>query len=489
MSDAPPSPAVTSGLVWKGPICEFLADTTREQDLEGSRACGKTTACLFKVLTSVLAYPGIWWLICRYSADDTDTKLRSAFERMCRVVLTEEQQPNWNSREKCYDFPFGSKVYAYGLKATDAKSRYSKLRGGSFAGIYNDQSEELPEDLAEELRAGLRQPGFPHQLIFSPNPPSEQSWLAGQFPVSNVLPGRRHYSLSLYDNAHNLEPETIAGLETSFPVGHAKHRTLILGQRGVNVIGHAVYGGAFSRSLHCRPLTFRPDLPLLEAIIVGKGHPCWIAAQRTYAGGLHLLGGLIGGDPKVGLFIEDFLPLVAAYREKWFPKAVTIKTCCNASDGGSSASPRYGLIKLLRSRGLTPLAREDANGHDVQLTMIERLAGHMRRRGPDGQECFAITNEPAQWRRIVGDGDLPSDFLADGCEAGYVWSEHTISVGNLELRQPFHDDWFEHGMKALELLELHFGTSPSQAERAAQRRQTPREYATGPASSAMEWAR
>src|SRR4029079_1345810 len=129
------------------------------------------------------------------------------FEAVCQ---TAGSVPAWNAKELAYDFPNGSKCYAYGLKSPDALSRYSKMRGMGVAGIYNDQTEELPEDFSLELRLRLRQPGFPHQLIFSPNPPNVTHWLAQQFPPDNSKPNRKYYAISIHDNAHNLPPELLA---------------------------------------------------------------------------------------------------------------------------------------------------------------------------------------------------------------------------------------------------------------------------------------
>jgi hypothetical protein len=83
-------------------------------------------------------------------------------------------------------------------------SRYSKMRGMGVAGIYNDQTEELPEDFSLELRLRLRQPGFPHQLLFSPQPAERHALAGAAVPDGQPDPGRKYYAISIHDNAHNL---------------------------------------------------------------------------------------------------------------------------------------------------------------------------------------------------------------------------------------------------------------------------------------------
>jgi hypothetical protein len=48
-------------------------------------------------------------------------------------------------------------------------------------------------------------------------------------------------------------------------------------------------------------------------------------------------------------------------------------------------------------------------------------------------------------------------WLADGFEAGYVWDEHEVSVGNKKMRKPKADGWYEHGQVCAQYLELNFG--------------------------------
>ena len=436
---------------WQGPIAEFFRDTTPELDLEGSRLSGKTTACLWKEHWAVMHYPGIWSFIGRFADGETTSKLCPVFEQICEQA---GERPTWHADELYYGFRNGSRVYAFGLKAPDHLSRYAKLRGLSAARVYIDQTEEVPADFSSELRAALRQPGYPHQLTLSPNPPNVTHWLAKEFPEANHLPGRKYYHVSIYDNAHNLPAETLRTMEASFPVGHAKRRTLLLGLRGLDVIGEPVYARLFERARHCRPLAYNPDLPLVEAIDFGKHHPCWIAAQFPPTGGIQFLGGIQGQD----LFLDEFIPIIQQHRAAWFPDISERLSCCDpAGAHQSSQGVRQNGVTLLKAQGFPSIKwAGNSNAPDVRLAMIERLGAYMTKRTTFGEQ-FGIDSDPHHWLRISRDTITPDGFLADGFEAGYVWDEHMVSVGSKQVRKARKDGWFEHGQNCSEYVELNFG--------------------------------
>jgi hypothetical protein len=68
--------------------------------------------------------------------------------------------------------------------------------------------------------------------------------------------------------------------------------------------------------------------------------------------------------------------------------------------------------------------------------------------------------DPERWLTISERATTPDRFLADGFEAGYVWDEHLVSVGNKQVRKPKKDGWYEHGQNCAEYLELNFGAEP-----------------------------
>jgi terminase large subunit-like protein len=448
-----PSDAVT--VRFRGILARFVKDETRFIDLEGALNCGKTTVCLWKELMATQKWPGIWTFMGRYGDGDNSAKLIPAWER----ILNEAGlAPKWDAQELCYLFDNGSKVYSFGLKAPDSLSRYAKLRGLGVSRIYIDQGEELPPDFFPELMQRMRQNGFPHQFTMSPNPLDENSWLAEAFPEDNSKPDRAYYSVSLYDNAHNLPPEKIADALAAYPPSHAKHRSAILGKRGLNVTGLPVYAGAFNRDLHVGPCVYNPQIPLEESIDFWKHHPCWLARQRTAYGGVRYLGGLMGQN----MYLEDFLPAVLEHRRQWFPDPVEILTCCDpAGSHDNSQGVSMNGVKVMRAHGFQPRWKDDSNRPSVRYAMIEETAALMRKRTPDG-EAYRIESNPQRWLRLSGTGRPAAvwPFLSDGDEAGYVWDDHLVSEGSKQYRKAKKDGWYEHGQNAKEYLELNFSSRP-----------------------------
>ena len=107
---------------------------------------------------------------------------------------------------------------------------------GALAGILVDQAEELPFDVYSELKGRLSQPGYHHQLIVTPNPPSEGHWLATEFPEDNRKPTHRYVRFTLRDNLVNLGEDTVEAIEAAYPQGTSQHRRLIEGRRGERIV-------------------------------------------------------------------------------------------------------------------------------------------------------------------------------------------------------------------------------------------------------------
>ena len=465
--------AIEDRMVWRGIMAAFLQDDSRLIDLEGAFRSSKTTACLRKVAKSCLRHPGIHWWLNRYSDGDTQRQLKPQWILMMqRMGIV----PTWDATGQAYVLENGSRVFIFGVKAQDQLARYSKIRGLTLAGIYNDQTEELPKDVFQEFNGRLSQPGFPHQMLLSPNPPDEDHWLATEefrtgpviqqfghhggaiYAVANrhggVQVGRRYYAVPIYANAQNLSPDTISALEAVYPPEHPKHRSAVLGMRGMNVIGEPVYKGAFSRALHERPVAFNQAVPLEEAIDFGKHHPCVVWRQVSPLGQVAHLGGILGQD----MYLEDFLALVLQYRTRWFPDVCEVRTCCDpAGASDTSHGTRQNGVGILRAHQFSPRWDPNSNAPDVRLAMIERMAGQMRQRTPEG-ERFQVND--THWLRVSKDAVVEDRFLANAYEAGYVWDVHMVSVGSKQMRKPKKDGWFEHGMNCAEYLEQNFGSAP-----------------------------
>lgn len=440
-------------LTFQGKHAEIIKDTTTpELCVLGARDSGKTTACIYKEIQQLLKFEKLKSFLFRFSDKDTQQKLVPFFREMCHNEF--HTTPVWDADESCFNFPNGSIAYMFGLQATSQRQRYSKMRGLGVARCFCEQAEEIADDIGLELRAAIRQPGFDHayQLTYCANPPPRRHWLVTQFPTNKTIKGRRLFSLSIYDNAHNLSAETIERLELAFPPKHPKHRTIILGLPGVNVTGEPVYGDLFTHDAHVTPVTYDPKLPLLEAFDFGRLNPCWVAAQRSYTGGLGWLGGILGQN----LFLEDFLAVVRQQRSEWFPNltAATARTCCTLSQ--NIETPYVLGVEQLRAAEFHPVWKTGSNSPDVVLDLIERQASLLRRRGADGQEMLRINDDASRWLTASSEGLEFSPFMAEAYGGGYAWAEKNVSVGRNEMKQPQPDDWFEYPMRAAEALVINF---------------------------------
>lgn len=435
---------------WRGKQWDALQDTTHALDVEGALRASKTTIALWKELNALLAHPGLHTILARWTEDATQSILKPIWRA---ILQSAGLLATWNAVEHYDQLPNGSRAYVRGLKAQDVQTRYGKFRGLTLSRAYIDQAEEVPQDVYLELKARLSQPGFPHQIVITPQAVDERHWIAKEFPVDNSIPDRKYIALSVYDNRHNLDGATLHNLEVTYPIGHPKRRTLIEGRRGMNVVGDPVFAQAFNRRLHERALTYNPALALEEAFDFGQHHPCWVARQVDPFGALLILGGVQGED----LFLDDFMQVVQRYRREWFGEVPTLKTCCDPAGSQSGQGQRQTGVEILRTHyppGHAIQFQTTSNAADVRLAMIEELARAMRRRTSTG-EAFGID---ATRFLVVSSrrGVMDERFLADGLEVGYVWSEHFVSVSNKPMRQPKADGWYDHGQVCLQYLQHNF---------------------------------
>ncbi len=448
-------------LKFQGVHQQILEDQTSELSVEGGRSTGKSTVLIWKELDALKKYPGMWSFCFRYSDTDNKTKLRPEIERLCAL---RGEQPAWNNTEMCYEFDNGSKLFSYGLKSADMLSRYSKLRGLAVSRVYCDQAEELPEDVATEIRFGLRPDAtarskgkdYPRQLVFGANPLSTRHWLADQFPADQRYKFRKYYALSLYDNRHNLPDDQIQRAEAAYPPDHPRYRMMILGLRGPNVVGTPIYQRVYNRDVHERPVT--PHVgPFIEAFFTGKSHPTWVIGQRTSGGSLQFIGGIIGVD----MFLADFLPIVKETRVDWFPNNAEFKTAA-APSGGSNDAVTFDDNDILRMHGFSPMCRDHANSPDVRNAMMEYLANAMRTRTYTGEEGIVVNDAQFKWLEASREGIKPCPFLAEAFHVGYVREQNQAgepafaSVGHKPVRQAKSDNWFELGMRCAEYMVLNF---------------------------------
>ena len=440
---------------------QALSCQARYLDCEGAIRSGKSFIGCHKTLQWV-SKPGAHVLLSRWSEGDLDAQLKPMWRDIAKqmgLVL------RWNPHEQ-YDevVQTGSRVYLRGLKASEATSRYAKFRGLTLCGIYIDQPEEIPADVFLELQGRLSQPGYPHQLLLTPNPPSEGHWIAKEFPDDPTLlkPDHEYIRFRLRDNEAHLGADTCDAIEAAYPEGTSQRRRLIEGRRGLAAHGDPVYRGYFARGLHVQHVEMDAQVPLLEAWDYGHSHPCVIWAQILPWGEFRVLGGVMGQD----MFLPDFAPLALRYRAEWFPSPLAIQTTGDpAGEQASNQGSPKRAVDMLREFNVHPIPCLGANHPDRRDAAIQATAGYMRRRTSRG-EGFTVN---PRFMLVSDTRQTPSEVLVDGLEAGYVWDDRLFGSSlSPSTRRPKKDGWYDHAQNCLEYVQLAFGVPQVTTMAAAQ---------------------
>ncbi|MGB8274116.1 MAG: hypothetical protein WCF16_02475 [Alphaproteobacteria bacterium] len=438
--------------------------THRFLDVEGALRSAKTWSILIAIRRVLEEHPGIVWTMARWHKGDLDQKLLPDYRAVCALMGIDHG--SWNARERCYDFPNRSRLYAIHLKTQLHENRYAHVRGLTTAGFFLNQLEEIPEDVYEECCLRLSQPGYPQMLVADPNPVPETHWIASKrrFPADNGHEQHRYLHVSIWDNRHNLSPETITAAEHLYPVGHPQRRTKLEGLRGLDVHGVPVYAGAFNRTRHAeRSVELLEGLPLGEAYDYGFHHPCVIWYQYAPWGWVRVLGGVLGSD----LHLDAFLPIVEKYRALWFPHRQRISAVCDPAGAAENSQGLRGTpVTLLQSwyrehgereadgRFVSPRYTPDANRPERRYAATELAATYMRRQ-VNGDEAFLV--DPERWIHAAAElGDVRveerfENFFLEALEAGYVLEEQPRHSGQLGTYWvPKKDGWYEHPMNCFE---------------------------------------
>lgn len=443
-----------------GPVQREIVRTIRKADqrfvdVEGALRSAKTWTVLIALRTIAEEYPGIKIAIARWTEGDLNQKLIPDWRNVCALMAI--SHGDWNAKESCYDLPNGSRIYCVHLKTSQRDNRYATVRGLTVAIFYIDQLEEVPEDVYNEAALRLSQPGYPQEMIVSPNPVPDSHWIAKRWPTTNKTPQHRYIRVAMRDNAHNLDESTIAAAEALYPPGHPLRRTKIEGYRGLDVRGKPVYLGAFVRSRHVGSVDLNQALPLIELYDYGFHHPCIVWLQYAPWGHLRVLGGVMGSD----LHLDAFLPIVERYRGLWFPnRKQLLATCDPAGANENSQGMRGTPVAMLRDwyqangerdeagKFISPSYLPDANMPERRNAANQRAATYMRRL-VNGEEAFLVDAE--RWALVELKDEKYDSFFLDALEAGYVLEDearHSSKLGSFYV--PKKDGWFEHPMNCFE---------------------------------------
>jgi hypothetical protein len=411
-------------------------DTTRYLDLEGAIRSGKTTLALHKVAKWVTDNPGAHVLITRWQETDFNAQIKPRWREIATQVGLSLK---WHADEQYDELPNGSRVYLRHLKAGEQTSRYSKFRGLTLSMIYLDQAEEAPEDVFLELKGRLSQPGFPQQMLLTPNPPGLTHWLALQFPEDNSRPDHRYIRITVDDNVMHIGQAYCDNLKRDYAAVPSLYRRLIEGRRGLAIVGEPVYKGSFSRARNVRE-GLRPisGLSIYEGWDFGHKHPAvsWWQYVRGEAVWL-CLGEKMGHN----VFLEDFAPEVLVERAQRFPGTWDFQSCADPSGfAENNHGARIRAVDILSQNGINPMP---SSNHLLARDAAIQLAAGFMGRG----------------KVLIDDS---CTILIDGFEAGYVWDDEkgrSATLSHPNVRRPMKDGYYDHLQNTWEYIQITFGAA------------------------------
>lgn len=429
---------------WNVPQSEFMRITpeqARYVDFEGAVRAGKSTPLIWKLIEYAMNYPGIQMMLCRWT-DDALKQLVALFYAECPKELLGD----WNSKDECQPFTNGSLLFIRSLKTSDDNARYVKFSGLTLAVIALDQPEEVPVDVYEALKARLSQPGYPQQLLLTPNPPAPNHWLTLEFPEDNTRPGYKMIHTTVYDNRRILGEQYILALEQAYPPGHAMRRRWIEGKRGLTAKGEPVYGKIFFRDEHVAEIEYLPDHPLIESWDFGQKHPAVSWHQLLPWGWWNILAEYQGTSE----FIDITVPTVSQLRASLFPKIKKLLVCCDPSGADSTShGMRQTAVTILNDHlrekyGADTAAQfiSGSNKPEKREYSVQQIAGYMTRlvRGRT-----ALKVHPR------------CGIIIDGFEGGYVYDDRSTQTSRLpSLRRPKKDGYYDHLQNTNEYVALNF---------------------------------
>lgn len=452
-----------------GPQMQIVAldeQSDRCIDIEGSPRSAKSWGVAFLIWKLALKYPGIQIFYSRYQEQGL-IQLRDVLVKV-GVHWPVYLQPTWNSKDECYDWPNGSRMFLSPIKSTEHDAVHSKYKGKTLAVVIIEEAQEVPHvnylGLKERLSQSRNPDGqpfkYPLMILLVHNCVDEDHWIAKEFPLGAdgetcTREGHRHIRADLYSNAHNLGPDVMQGYERDYPVGHTLRRTVIEGKRGVTLVGTPVYAGAFQKVLHVNPKTaYVPYYPLLEGWDFGEEKPAvvWFQYLRHLAK-INVVGAVKGSE----LFLELFAPKVLEIRQRLFPEALDVRPWCDPTGATGNGGLQFTPIALLHQLGIharpakDSTSNRDGNDAEVRYKAIQTAAGYMLRSATDGSPAFEMAPLCIE---LVREGGVltekPSHILVTAFEAGYIWDTKAASEDKPNIRKPKKGTRYDDLMNAFE---------------------------------------
>lgn len=200
---------------------------------------GKTVAGVFEVRRYTKRHPGSIYICTEPTYPMVRDILKKEFDRQFAAA---DEVADWNVEEHKYYLPNHSEIWLRAGMESD------RLRGPSVAAAWMDEAEDQPYSAFQILTGRLRQPGYPHCMMFT-GTPRGHSWLywiftKGERPEgappylgdiieaelgSNAWSEPETFHWTSLDNVH-LDPVTKAMLKASYIPGTLGYRQEVLGE-------------------------------------------------------------------------------------------------------------------------------------------------------------------------------------------------------------------------------------------------------------------
>lgn len=170
---------------------DFVYDRNNYVGWIGGRGCSKTTALIFKLIEYIPQFPGAWLLV----TEPTWYQLHS----VAIPTFKKWVPPGWIKHEAFSGDKMWADLYNGCRVLFRNASNVDSMRGLEIAWWGADEIASCHRDLIEVGMPCLRQPGFPHQLVFT-GTPRGKNWVYRMFvdPSSRLAAVNGKEQISLY---------------------------------------------------------------------------------------------------------------------------------------------------------------------------------------------------------------------------------------------------------------------------------------------------
>lgn len=204
---------------------------------KGSRGSGKSYATAIKVITDLLVYPYVNWLVVRqYATTQRDSTFSTIRKVAYDMGVGELFKYTTNPLEITYK-PTGQKVYFRGmddaLKITSIQPIHGVLCRAWYEEAYELKSESAFETVEESLRGILPDENGYYQTIITFNPWSDTHWLKRVFFDSKSKKRNAVGLTTTYKDNDHLNRDYVESLEDMLRANPNRARVAVKGDWGI----------------------------------------------------------------------------------------------------------------------------------------------------------------------------------------------------------------------------------------------------------------